>query len=329
MTTEPAPEPAPARSSVVAVLGAGRSGTSLLTRGVQALGVDLGDHLRPAGGKNPTGFFEDRDLLALNQRLKRALGVRGHSVRLIGDEEWQAPAVRALQREAVDTVRRRFAGTPLWGYKYGRTLRFLPFWEGVFRELALDIRYVVALRNPLSVARSRAQLHPERGRPTWSCLEWLTNVVPYFHLLRGRPFAVVDFDILVDAPAAQLERMAAALALPVDETVRTSIDEFANRFLRTGMRHSRYTREDLRADPDMLPLLVEAYDWLDRLARDQAGPADEALWRDWLRIENALRALAPLLQEMDWLRGRLERARWNPLSPATALRQLWRDWRSR
>ena len=327
MTTDPAPG-APAGSSVVLVLGAGRSGTSLLTRGVQALGVDLGDRLRPAGGKNPTGFFEDRDLLSLTKRLKHALNVKGHSVRLLGDEEWQAPAVQALQREAVETIRRRFGNTPLWGFKHGRTLRFLPFWEDVFRELDMETRYVVALRNPLSVARSRAKLHPERGRPTWSCLEWLTNVVPYFHLLRGRPFAVVDFDNLVDAPAAQLERAAAGLALPVDEAIRTSIDDFAQRFLRTGMRHSRYTLEDLRADPDMLPLLIEAYVWLDRLARDETGPADEALWRDWQRIENHLRELAPLLQEMDWLRGRLERTRWDPFSPGTALRQLWRDWRS-
>jgi hypothetical protein len=42
--------------TAVVVLGAGRSGTSAATRGLQALGVDLGDRLRPGGGKNPTGF---------------------------------------------------------------------------------------------------------------------------------------------------------------------------------------------------------------------------------------------------------------------------------
>jgi hypothetical protein len=72
---------------VVVVVGVGRSGTSAITRGVQALGVELGDRLRPAGGKNPTGFFEDQHLLAINQRLKRLLRIRGDSVRLIESGE--------------------------------------------------------------------------------------------------------------------------------------------------------------------------------------------------------------------------------------------------
>ena len=41
----------------IVIVGVGRSGTSAITRGVQALGVELGGHLRPGGGKNPTGFF--------------------------------------------------------------------------------------------------------------------------------------------------------------------------------------------------------------------------------------------------------------------------------
>lgn len=329
MTTEAARQAEPARSGVVVVLGAGRSGTSLLTRGVQSLGVDLGTRLRPGSGKNPTGFFEDRDLLALNQRLKRLLGVRGHSLRLIESQEWQAPAVQALQREAVDTVRRRFGASPLWGFKYGRTLRFLPFWTGVFRDLGLAPRYVVALRNPLSVARSRARLHPERGRTTWTGLEWLVNVVPYFRELRGRPLVVVDFDTLVDEPAAQLQRVAAGLELPLGDAEQAAVGEFAQSFLRKGMRHSRFGLEDLRADAALPPLVTESYSWLYRLAHDRVTPADDILWHDWHRLEIQLRELAPLLREMDWLRARLESARRNPFSPWLSLRQLWRDWRSR
>ena len=140
------------RPCAVVVLGAGRSGTSAVTRGLAALGVDLGDRLRRGWGKNPTGFFEDRDILALNQRLKRALDIRGDSVRLIDDAAWDAPALTALRAEAVECLRARFGGNPLWGYKYGRTLRFLPFWEAVHEALDLDVRYVLALRERLPVA---------------------------------------------------------------------------------------------------------------------------------------------------------------------------------
>ncbi len=335
MTTDAARAPAlerarqGERSTVVVVVGAGRSGTSVLTRGIQALGVDLGDRLRPPGGKNPTGFFEDQDLLALNQRLKRALGIRGHSVRLLDAGAWETPAVQALRRDAVETIRRRFGRSLLWGFKYGRTLRMLPFWEAVFQELELDVRYAVALRNPLSVARSRAVLHPERGRQAWSDLEWLVNVVPYFHELRARPFVVVDFDALLGAPAAGLERAAGALGLPLDDRQRHGVEDYARSFLRQGMRHSQFRPEDLALDPHSHPLLRRAYSWLHRLAHDEVSAGDEMLWRDWARIQDRLNELAPLLREMDWLRGQLDAARWNPFTPVHALRQLWRDWRSR
>lgn len=336
MITEPAPRLAPtpsqplsAGSVAVVVLGAGRSGTSALARGLQALGVNLGERLRPPGGKNPTGFFEDRDLLAFNKRrLKPALGIRGHSVRLVEDAQWHTPALRALQQEAVQIIRTRFGNSPLWGYKYARTLRFLPFWLDVYRALDLDVRFVMALRNPLSVGRSRGKLNPDRGRVTWTGLEWLVNVVPYFRELRVYPLVLVDYDALMESPAEQLARIARHLRIPPEATTPRAIAEYAHEFLRPGMRHSRFGPQDLRGDADLPALVSEAYGWLHRLAHDEIAPDDQRFWAAWGHIEASLRDLAPILREMDWLRLRLEQARWNPLTPLLALRQLWRDYRN-
>src|SRR5215475_11493496 len=114
--------PSTTSKQCVVVLGAGRSGTSTITRGLRALGVELGDQLRPGGGKNPTGFFEDESLMRINKRLRKALGLRADSVSLIEPQQWQAPAVQAFQQEARETIRRRFGHYPLWGYKYAGTL---------------------------------------------------------------------------------------------------------------------------------------------------------------------------------------------------------------
>ena len=165
------------RSIAVVVLGAGRSGTSAATRGLAAVGVDLGDRLRAGWGKNPTGFFEDRDILALNQRLKRILGVRGDSVRLIEPEEWDRPEVVAHRAEAVDTLKRRFGGSPLWGYKYGRTLRFLPFWEAVHEALDLDVQFededLLVINKPAGLV-----VHPGAGNPDGTLLNGLLHRLP-------------------------------------------------------------------------------------------------------------------------------------------------------
>src|SRR5262245_49477891 len=249
---------------VVVVLGVGRSGTSAVTRGLQALGVELGDQLRPGGGKNPTGFFEDEGLLKINKRLREALGLRADSVSLIESQQWQTPAVQALQQEARETIRRRFGSYSLWGYKFAGTLRLLPFWRLVFHSLDLDVRYVMAVRNPMSVARSRAKLNPLRGTQEKSDLEWLVNVVPYFREVRERPFVVVDYDLLMTSPVRQLERIAASLNLPVTASVQAAIHAYANDFLNPALQHSRFTDADLDNTSRVNSLTRDAYRWLYR-----------------------------------------------------------------
>lgn len=316
-------------NTAIVVLGAGRSGTSALTRGVQALGVDLGNRLRRGRGKNPTGFFEDRDLLALNKRLKRALGITGESVCLIPPSQWDSPKVQLLRRRAVQTIERRFGASRLWGFKYARTLRMLPFWEAVLRELDIEVRYVVALRNPLSVARSRAQLDPRRGVQVKSDLEWLVNVVPYFRTLAQRSFVVVDYDAVIADPVAQFERVARRLRIALTAQTQTAIKDFATDFLVLGLRHSRFTIEDLEASQEVDPLVRDAYRWLHQLAYDEIATDSGALWEDWARIEQALAARAPMLGYIDTLLDDLRRAKRDPRGPMQALPQLLRYMRGR
>jgi hypothetical protein len=306
------------------VLGVGRSGTSAITRGLGALGVDLGDKLRGATLlKNPTGFYEDTDLLRINKRLKRILDVRGESVRLLEPEWWKQPAVEQLQADAVALVRRRFGPRPLWGYKYARTLRFMPFWTGVFEAAAIDTRYLVAIRNPLSVARSRARLDPWRGTQEQSDLEWLVNVVPYFRQVRERPFVVADFDLFMADPAGQLQRIARGLDLPLTPEVQASVKAFGAEFLDPSLRHSRHGADDLERDPRINDLTRTAYRWLYRLAVDETDPASAAIWPEWQQIEEQLAALAPVLRHIDHVADKLRFARWNPLGPLQAIPWLW------
>lgn len=312
------------RNTAVVVLGAGRSGTSALTRGVQALGVDLGNRLRRGRGKNPTGFFEDRDLLAINKGLKRALGITGESVRLIPPSQWDSPKVQALRRRAVKTIERRFGTSRLWGFKYGRTLRMLPFWEAVFRELDLDVRYVMALRNPLSVARSRAQLDRRRGVQVKSDLEWLVNVVPHFRTLAQRSVVVVDYDAVIANPIAELGRIARSLRIELTPQTQTAIKSFASDFLVSGMRHSQFGIEDLEASREIDPLVRDAYRRLHQLAYDQITTDAEMLWRDWQRIEQALAARAPVLEYIDTLLDEVRRAKRDPRGPFQAVPELLR-----
>jgi hypothetical protein len=311
----------------IVVLGAGRSGTSAITRGLQTLGVELGDQLRPGGGKNPTGFFEDESLMKINKRLRKALGLRAESVSLIEPHQWQTPTVQAFEQEAKETIRRRFGAYSLWGYKYAGTLRLLPFWRRVFHSLALDVRYVMAVRNPISVAQSRAKLNPQRGTQEKSDLEWLVNVVPYFREVRERPFVVVDYDLVMADPVTQLERIATGLDLPLTATIKVAMQEYADQFLNSELRHNRFTDEDLDNNLRVNNLTRDAYRWLRRLATDEINQDSPQFWQDWSRIENALADLGPVLRYLDQVEADLRCAQRSALGPLQAVPQMWQNLR--
>ena len=315
------------RGRAVFIVGAGRSGTSAITRGVQALGVNLGRDFKRATRKNPSGFFEDAGLLAISKRVRRSLGLRPGSVRLIDPSEWEQPAIARLRAAAEDVIRRRFAQSAPWGFKYGRTLRILPFWEPVLQRLNMDPGYVVALRNPLSVARSRALIDPRRGTQEKSDLEWLAGIVPYFQRMRGRGLVVVDYDLLMQDPAAQLRRVARTLELTLDADAGAAVDAYARGFLKPGMQHNRFSLADLQGDTRLNPLCRDAYLLLHRLATDELAPEDNAFWESWNTIERSLIEMGPLLRLIDDLERRGRHACWNPFSFVPEALYRWRVWR--
>jgi len=306
------------RQRAVFVVGAGRSGTSAITRGVQALGVDLGNRLKQATAKNPTGFFEDAELVALSKRVRGVLDVRPETVRLLDEREFAAAELAPLRREALAIIEARFAGSPVWGFKYSHTLRLLPFWEKGFEEAGFEPSFVVAARSPLSVARSRAKLDPVRGVQEKSDLEWLVAVVPYFRRMAAHPFVVVDYDLLMEDPGPQLERLARRLALPLDDAARAGIRDYTEAFLSGDRRHTRFSEEDLYRAERLNPLTRDAYLWLHRLATDQIDDDSPELWKDWARIEAALADLAPVLRHVDHLESQHRRSRWNPFAAIRA-----------
>ena len=312
------------RQRAVLILGAGRSGTSVVARATQAAGVELGNHFKPPSRKNPSGFFEDRALLGLSKKLRRALDLRPDSLSLLDESVWDSPLVTPFYAEFAATIKARFGAAPIWGFKYARTMRLLPFWVRLFRQMDIEPSYVMPIRNPLSVARSRARLDAHRGSQENSDLEWLVNVVPYFHLLQDSPLVVIDYDRLIANPLVQVQRLAKQLGLPETVKSREAIDDFVHGFLRPGLQHTQFSIASMLEEKRINRLLCEAYCLLDRLAVDEMNSSTIALWDRWKEINARLAELRPVLARLDMLGLELRRAQWNPFSPLPAAWRLAR-----
>jgi hypothetical protein len=208
---------------IVCVLGMHRSGTSVFTRLLNLLGVDLGaDALlttEPVAA-NPKGYWENKELTAIND----AILSRYHG-------SWDAPPLfkQNWQRDRrLDDLRLRanalindqFSVREVWGWKDPRTCLTLPFWQALIGEM----RYVVCLRDPLSVASSltrRDGFGLEKSLSLW--LMYVTSALKY---TQGKSRRLVFYQELIDDPERSLARLGEFAGLEVPANAVRSAREF-------------------------------------------------------------------------------------------------------
>lgn len=152
----------------VCVLGPGRSGTSLAARVVNLLGVDLGseDGMLPASDFNPAGFWEQREIVELNEEILVACG--GTWLRPPSSSPgWETrPEMAPFAARIAELVARRFGESRRWGFKDPRTTLTLPLW----RSAVGDFDHVICLRNPVEVLDSAGDGLPpgDLGMAIWA-----------------------------------------------------------------------------------------------------------------------------------------------------------------
>ena len=262
-------------------MGMHRSGTSLVTRALQALGVSLGANLSvEASPDNVKGHWEDRDVLAFNERLMAALALDWDLIGEADDALMAARSLDPLVDEARSLVLSKFAGKECWAFKDPRTARLWPFWRRVFSGSGLtQPHFVWVIRHPQPVASSLA------GRngfaPLKSHLLWLHhNIIPFEDIAAG-PHVVVDYDRMLSRPRSELQRIAEAMQLPA--TDESSVDEFVAGFLDTELRH--FVPDGNRQEAAGLELVSEnAYRLLLDIASDTASPSDPDFPGEWQAV---------------------------------------------
>ncbi|HEU5336629.1 MAG TPA: hypothetical protein VFU27_11735 [Terriglobales bacterium] len=256
---------------IVVVLGMHRSGTSVITRGLQVLGVDLGERLMAPQQDNERGFWEDLEVNALNIEVLSALGHDWHTLTPVLDRELTGPAVEEFKTRALEILQVRLSKIDYFGLKDPRIPRLLSFWQDVFARLQAKVSYLITCRNPLNVAASlalRNGFDPEK-----SYFLWLEHMLESIAQTYGRPRLAVDYDRLLDDPATQLGRIAEILDLRFDSQ-SLEFCEFL-KFLEGSLRHHRQTLQDLQRDDRVPPGVSELYELLLKLSADEVAFDDD------------------------------------------------------
>jgi hypothetical protein len=207
------------RRPIVLVLGMHRSGTSLCSHLLSALGVDMADNIAAPGSAsvtpdNPRGHWERWEIVEFHDRILALFnrGYFGHFHDFALPVAWWAdPRVAQIRREIVAFLEKRM-GEGYFGFKDPRTVRLMPMWHQIFNELKLAPRLVLCLRNPAEIGRSlnaRDGLDPEIGE-----YRWLVHMIDFFRYTSKYDICTVEYEGWFTDPAANIEKLRKFLDLP-------------------------------------------------------------------------------------------------------------------
>ena len=258
----------PKKKRIIAVIGVQRSGTSAITKGLQVLGVNLGGFYGQdvVGPDNEKGYFEDLEISLADVSMLNSIGYTWDNPVLPVFDDNVEQVLSAFYPIAANIVQRRFESTNLFGFKDPLIARLLPLWNEIFKDVGAEVSYIIACRNPLSVAKSmekRDGFDIVKG-----CYIWLGAVTASLMHSAGYNRIVVDYDELMKDPEKQLRRTAERLNLKFDAGSPEFI-EYKESFLSESLRHTSFGIDDLTANDEIPPKIAELYVLLKRIAMDE------------------------------------------------------------
>jgi hypothetical protein len=195
-----------------------RSGTSLCSHLLSALGIDMTDKVPGPGATSPTpdnprGHWERWEIVEFHDRIlglfNRDYSGYFHDFPL-PVAWWADPRVAQIRREIAAFLESRM-DTRYFGFKDPRTVRLMPVWHQLFTELELAPKLVLCLRNPAQVARSlyaRDGLDREIGE-----YRWLIHMIDFFRYTNNLEFCTIEFEEWFNNPSSNIEKLTQFLDL--------------------------------------------------------------------------------------------------------------------
>lgn len=283
-------------SQVTIVVGMHRSGTSMLTRGLVALGLHLGENLSTeAAPDNAKGHWEDRDVVVLNDRLLAAADMSWDEISHINPGIFDTPGMGPLYQEAEQLIATRLEEAGSWAFKDPRTARLLSFWLQVLEKRGTTVRFLWAVRRPDAVARSLKQRNG--FHEVKSSLLWLRYNLDLCNWIGNRHCVVVDYDLLLTNSRAELMRVASAFGIKQinQQALATYCDDFIDR----NLDHWPDSAENTQSPSGAMHLARRAYQLLESAAGEAASFTDQS-WSDgWAAIRSEHAAYDDVCRHLD------------------------------
>lgn len=201
----------------IITLGMHRSGTSLLSGMLHALGVDLGQAIMAPNSGNPKGYFENDQVMHLNNRVMDTMGFAWDDPFPWPDQWWRDDRLIPLELELTQILASEFAPGAMIGFKDPRICLLLPWWQGCLKKFGYNPVYPIAVRHPLEVAASLAARNDFTTEK--SVLLWMNHMLAAELLTRRSRRAFMVYPDLLQHPLETLSKALGKLRVKTPATI--------------------------------------------------------------------------------------------------------------
>jgi hypothetical protein len=192
------------------VTGAGRSGTSAVARVLHESGLHMGRSMAAASEANPEGFYEDLEVVELNERILTGIGMNDPWRQERWPSRAQVLAAGAAHRDDMATLARTGVG----GWKDPRFAITLEAW---LPALPSKPKLIVCLRSPQAYADSSTRIYG-LVKPARAMREWARHYRRLLAIIRRHKLKAtcVEYDALIEQPEEVVSALSRFVDRPLD-----------------------------------------------------------------------------------------------------------------
>ena len=232
----------------VLILGSGRSGTSVMTKCINLMGVSLGTDnlLAPSKRINPKGYFENKDVIKIHKSLGGKLRYRPAFTGY-----YDSPKIKNDRSALTKYLKETFENEQYLAIKDPRMNDYIELWQHVLADVDVQPAEIVLLRNPLDVVDSNARAW--KRDTTLAMRQWQVRTLLSLRDSDPERRVLVTYEDLFDQTLNTLKRIATKFDLPWTDdelALQAQIDSFIDPELQKSDSGESLAGFEARTDVD-------------------------------------------------------------------------------